>query len=134
MGAQAQVEFDASNSFEVIVSNAETNEAMQFHYNHQNNALSILRDRSGVIDFDGGFPNTQSVDNMIRMGEGRQVRLLLDWSSAEIFIDDGLYVMTSRMFPNQPYDTLSLSNSGTEDLIITLFKLASVQSVWPASQ
>ena len=30
-----QVEFDASNSFEVIVSNAETNEAMQFNYNHQ---------------------------------------------------------------------------------------------------
>ena len=30
------------------------------------------------------------------MGEGRQFRMLLDWSSAEIFIDNGLYVMTSR--------------------------------------
>jgi len=129
--AQAQVEFDASNSFEVIVSNAETNEAMQFNYNHQNNALSILRDRSGVIDFDGGFPNTQSVDNMIRMGEGRQVRILLDWSSAEIFIDNGLYAMTSRMFPTKPYDTLTLSNSADQDLVITRFKRASVQSVWP---
>ena len=30
-----QVEFDASNSFEIVVSNAETNEAIQFNYNHQ---------------------------------------------------------------------------------------------------
>ena len=31
-----------------------------------------------------------------QMSEGRKVRLLLDWSSAEIFIDNGLYAMTSR--------------------------------------
>jgi len=130
--AQAEVEFAASNSFEIVVSNAETNEAIQFNYNHQNNAMSILRDQSGLVDFDGGFSNSQSVNNMIRMGEGRQVRLLLDWSSAEIFIDNGLYAMTSRMFPNQPYDTLTFSNSGSEDLLITLFKRASVQSVWPS--
>jgi len=130
--AQAEVEFDASNSFEIVVSNAETNEAIQFNYNHQNNAMSILRDHSGLVDFDGGFSNSQSVNNMIRMGEGRKVRLLLDWSSAEIFIDNGLYAMTSRMFPNQPYDKLTLTNSGTEDLAITLFKRASVQSVWPS--
>ena len=30
-----QVEFYASNSFEIVVSNAETNEAIQFNYNHQ---------------------------------------------------------------------------------------------------
>ena len=30
-----QVEFDASNSFEIVVSNAETNEAIQFNYNHE---------------------------------------------------------------------------------------------------
>ena len=35
-------------------------------------------------------------DHDDQMGEGRQVRLLLDWSSAEIFIDNGLYAMTSR--------------------------------------
>ena len=94
----------------------------------QNNAMSILRDHSGLVDFDGGFSNSQSVNNMIRvsgdhccshylhehhdhhgqhdfdhyhdrdhqMSEGRKVRLLLDWSSAEIFIDNGLYAMTSR--------------------------------------
>merc|ERR1719462_999154 len=119
--AQAEVEFYASNSFEIVVSNAETNEAIQFNYHHQNNAMSIMRDQSGLVDFDGGFSNTQSVNNMIRMGEGRQFRMLLDWSSAEIFIDNGLYVMTSRMFPTKSYDTLTLSNSGSEDLVITLF-------------
>jgi len=128
--AQAEVEFHASNSFEVVVSNSETNEALQINYNHQTNTLTILRERSGVVDFDAGFSNTQSVNNMIRMGEGRQFRMLLDWSSAEIFIDNGLYVMTSRMFPTKSYDTLTLSNSGSEDLVITLFKHSSVQSVW----
>ena len=40
--------------------------------------------------------DNSSDDDHHQMGEGRQVRLLLDWSSAEIFIDNGLYAMTSR--------------------------------------
>ena len=66
--------------------------------------LTIDRSESGQVDFDPSFasePHTASVPNLPE--EPFEVRLIMDASSVEVFLNKGQYVMTEQLFPNQPY-------------------------------
>lgn len=40
------------------------------------------------------------------------LRIFIDRSSIELFGNDGRFVMTNIVFPNEPYSTLSVSSAG----------------------
>lgn len=37
-----------------------------------------------------------------------KVRVFMDWSSIEVFVNDGALAMTSLVFPNEPFDRLRI--------------------------
>ena len=63
------------------------------------------RSESGLTDFSADFPAmtvAPAADtDLIRL------RLFVDRSSIEAFGDGGKFVMTNRVFPSEPYNTLT---------------------------
>jgi fructan beta-fructosidase len=56
------------------------------------------------------------------------ITLIIDVSSVEIFADDGLTVMTSVFFPNQPYNKIHVQS--TDAVIIKKLEYISLNSIW----
>ena len=59
-----------------------------------------------------------------------EIRILMDWSSIEVFINEGQYVMTSQIFPNEFYKQLEIKNNNNSDLILLNFEVNSAESIW----
>ncbi|MDN6206011.1 MAG: GH32 C-terminal domain-containing protein, partial [Staphylococcus simulans] len=84
-------------------------------------AVKITYDKNtGVFELDrsqsGELPNNQ--DNQKRSVQLfdalKSLKIFIDTSSIEIFINEGTHVMTSRLFPVEPYQYCQLSSeSGT---------------------
>lgn len=56
------------------------------------------------------------------------VRMILDRSSVELFIDDGRYVMTELFFPNQAFGEMLLSSYS--DAVLEDLKINTVSNTW----
>lgn len=63
-----------------------------------------------------------------------EVRVLMDWSSVEIFINEGQYAMIAQLFPISPYNELQISNIGTSQLTLENFEISKAESIWKAEK
>jgi fructan beta-fructosidase len=70
--------------------------------------LELDRSAAGVSDFNAEFtrPQTAPID---AASATLQLRMILDRSSVELFVNDGATVMTALVFPGAPYDSVVLS-------------------------
>jgi len=94
--------------FELKNSKAEN---LKFTFNLNAGKLTIDRERSGKIDFNAKFKSGSTAPLMVK--ESYRVRLLVDKSSAEIFVNEGEVAMTTLFFPTETMNTLQLfSNEG----------------------
>lgn len=59
-----------------------------------------------------------------------EVRILMDWSSIEVFINTGQYVMTSQVFPNEDYTNLIFTNTSSSMLTIKDLEVNRAESIW----
>ncbi len=80
-------------------------------YDPAGRTLSFDRRNSGITDFSVDFP-TVTVAPSHNDGRHLSLRLFIDRSSIEIFESDGRFAMTNLVFPNTPYDTLSVKSLG----------------------
>jgi fructan beta-fructosidase len=55
--------------------------------------------------------------------------IILDESSAELFADDGLTVMTEIFFPSKPYNQVHIQTQGRA--VFKKIEYAALQSIWP---
>jgi fructan beta-fructosidase len=97
--------------FSMVFSNSE-GELVAFEKNGE--VLTFDRSKSGLTDFHEAFGNLHQAP--LTGLEVDQVRVFLDRSSIEIFINDGELVMTEILFPSSPYTKATLSgfeNSNT---------------------
>jgi len=74
--------------------------------------LSVNRAQSGKVNFNQAFPATHSVN--VKDLEVKQIRVYLDRSSLEVFVNEGQRVITDLIFPNQPYNKLTLDNQSIQ--------------------
>ena len=65
------------------------------------------RSQAGAADFHEGFA-TQARAPREATSDTLRMRLLADWSSAELFADGGATVMTEVFFPSAPFDRVRL--------------------------
>lgn len=99
-----------ANSVSLVLSNA-LGEHVDMIYDVKKETLSFDRRQSGIVDFSHDFPTatyapTHSSDGKVSL------RIFIDRSSIEVFGNDGRFVMTNLVFPNEPYSTLSLKADG----------------------
>ena len=69
-------------------------------YDAQTGELYVDRTRSGRVDFSRDFPGVQRAPLAARHGKVR-LRILVDWSSVEVFADGGRRVITDQVFPER---------------------------------
>ena len=95
-----------------IVENAnKAGDKVVMTYNPKNHTMSFDRRECGIIDFNENFPAV-TVSPTFEQNGKISLRIFIDRSSIELFGNDGNFVMTNLVFPNEPYSTLSLKSEG----------------------
>ena len=108
-------------------------EAVTFRINRRERRYELDRSRSGQVEFSHAFSPLQTAP-MPTSGEqvsDVQVRLrvFVDRSAIEIFVNEGETVLTDQVFPNHPYTAIHLSaDRGIELRSGAVYDL---QSIWP---
>lgn len=96
--------------------------------NGETGELLFDRTRSGIVDFEASFGKAIQKQPFMPQNDDVEVRLILDRSSIEVFIDGGKHVFTNQLFPKSPYTKLEISGPG--DVDIRELKISRVPSVW----
>ncbi|SDX06558.1 glycoside hydrolase family 32 protein [Paenibacillus sp. CF384] len=93
-------------------------------YEANQNEIYVDRTRSGIIDFHKGFAGIHAV-KLATATESIKLHIFVDRSSVEVFVNDGIAVITDLIFP-EPGATgleLSASEAGMRLRRFELFKL-----------
>ena len=86
------------------------------------------RSKSGKIDFSESFAESIHVLPIVSTNRETDVRIILDRSSIELFIDEGRYVMTEQFFTNAPFSELVLRSK--EETEINDLKINKISNTW----
>jgi fructan beta-fructosidase len=128
---QSEVRFmTASRDFSLTFGN-DREEALVLTMDGDEQIVLLDRSRSGKTDFEASFGQNIQRMPISNIPEGMvEVRLLLDASSVELFINGGQYVMTAQLFPNSPYTKLDIENKGDEPFELQSFEVSGAESIW----
>ena len=74
--------------------------------------MTIDRSASGNTDFNNSFKNKIVCPFVPKAGDNH-FRILIDKTSAEVFVNDGESVITFLYFPTYQYNGLKLSGDGS---------------------
>lgn len=92
--------------------------------------LQVDRRFSGQVDFQKDFgARVHKAPIVLPKEELRNLRVLMDWSSMELFVNEGLLAITEQVFPTEPYDTLIIVNEDSQHPII-IESIKKMESVW----
>jgi fructan beta-fructosidase len=100
-------------------------------YDAQAAELYVDRTRSGRVDFSRDFPGVQRAPLTAHHGKVR-LRILVDWSSVEVFADRGQTVITDQVFPDATSDGVELFADGGSAMLDSL-KIRRLRSSWEAA-
>ncbi|ENH65972.1 Levanase [Fusarium oxysporum f. sp. cubense race 1] len=99
-------------------------------YDFDTNEMFVNRESSGDSSFSASFPGVYYAPLPIRDGKVK-LRILLDWSSVEVFGGHGEETITSQIFPSDSSTGVSLFSVGVvKDVKI---EVHSVSSAWRGS-
>lgn len=84
-------------------------EELEFRFDMTTGFISIHRQKSGLVDFEGRF--AAGMNAPLVKNEAYKVRLLVDKASAELFINEGELALTTVFFPTEIMNTLKLYTS-----------------------
>lgn len=119
----------ASKDFKLVFKN-DLDEVLELKMDRENDTFVLDRRKSGKVGFHKEFGNKEHFMPLGLLGEDPyEMKILLDWSSIEIFLDHGLLVMTEQVFPTAPYNTLIIENKD-ETSEIQLDSIKRMDSIW----
>ena len=127
---QSQIQLKtASKDFTLTFKN-DLEESLVLTMDSKNKAFLVDRMNSGKTDFQAEFGNKKHFMPITMLPDGTyEMKILLDWSSIEIFLDGGTYLMTEQVFPNKPYNIVIIKN-GSNESEIHLESIKHMESVW----
>lgn len=99
-----------ADSVDIRIAN-KAGENVALKYNPSDHTLSFDRRESGIVDFSQDFPAV-TVSPTFDNGKKVSLRIFIDKSSMEVFGNNGKFVMTNLVFPNEPYASISVSAKG----------------------
>lgn len=106
-------------------------DSLVLQLNQKDKMFSLDRSKSGKVDFKPEFvlgKQHMPVPNLPT--DAIEVRMLLDKSSLEIFLNKGQYVMTNQIFPNADYTELTLENTSDTEQKIDSLSESKVMRIW----
>ena len=112
--------------FSVVLSN-DRGEEIIMGFDKAQNQYFIDRTRSGKIAFQKEFA-ARHVAPRLTTGPVLDFTLVIDDSSVEFFVDDGLTVMTSIFFPNKPFTNIHLRSS--DSVRIEKLEFMHLNGIW----
>ncbi|NDV44286.1 glycoside hydrolase family 32 protein [Flagellimonas sediminis] len=119
----------ASKDFSIVYGNS-LGEKVVLTLNAGRNQFLVDRSASGKIDFQEDFGNKTHVAPLqLLNGDPVEMEILLDKSSMEVFINGGLLVMTEQVFPNEPYNSITVENNDPEANVI-VESIKKMESIW----
>lgn len=126
----SEVYFTAvGDDFLVAFENA-VGDSLTLHFDKQKDVFTLNRSASGRVDFQKSFANDQQMPMTDLVGEALDVRIFMDWSSIEIFINGGQHTLTAQVFPNEFYTTMKFENKENEKMEIKSLQVNAVKRVW----
>ena len=128
---ESEIRFrSALRDFEILFTN-ESGDSLVLEMDREKKEFRLDRSRSGQVDFHEKFAERIQLMPLEDLPEDPfEIRILLDWSSIEIFINEGQYVLTAQIFPDDYYKELQISNGSIGDLILLDFEVSSAESIW----
>ncbi|MEX0288483.1 MAG: glycoside hydrolase family 32 protein [Flavobacteriaceae bacterium] len=128
---QAEIRFTTTARDFVLNFKNVLNEELVLTMDSTQKTFLLDRVASGKTDFQADFGSKihqMPIENLPQ--EEYEVRILIDWSSVEVFINEGQYVMTAQIFPNEPYTMLNISNPSQAEVILSDLEVNVAESIW----
>ena len=129
--SQAEIKFvTTTKDFTLDIRN-DLDEALTLTMNGSKQLFQLDRAGSGKTDFSATFANSVHQMPIPILPDGEyEVRILIDWSSIEIFINGGQYVMTDLVFPNADFNQLMIENTSNDPMELKDFRVARINGTW----
>lgn len=118
------INLDKKSAFEINFKFKQ--DEISLNYSSEAQELVLNRENS-ASDFHPDFRTEQIVN--IDKKEKLKLQIFIDWSSIEIFINEGLQVITSLIFPEEIIVDIFINNYA-KDLIIDKLDLFKLDSIW----
>lgn len=115
-GVAFELKGEVENDFSLIFSN-ELGEKVTI--TREMGLINIDRSQAGKSDF---HPDFAAVHSAPMSWEAKSIRIFMDASSIELFVNDGEIVLTSLLFPSSPYKTVELISGVNDGELIRLKK------------
>ena len=93
---------------------------MKIAYDADTKLFSVDRTQSGETEFSDQF---KAVTVAPVRGSLSEVRIFVDKSSVEVVDDEGRVSLTNLVFPNEPYNKVSLRTAKGSKAYITIYEL-----------
>ena len=113
--------------FSLVLSN-DLDEKLTIGFDKTLNQYFIDRTASGKVDFQKEFAAKHSAPR-IADNQKMNISIILDESSAELFADDGLTVMTEIFFPGKPYSQIHIKTN--DRVLFKKLEYIELKSIWP---
>ena len=128
---QSEIRFTTAHRDFVLSLKNDSKDSLAIAMNGKGKMLNFDRRNSGLTDFKDNFATGVQEMPIDNLPEGAiEIRILLDASSIELFVNQGQYVMTNQIFPRDTYTTLEFLNTSGKELEVSAFSERSVQRIW----
>jgi fructan beta-fructosidase len=101
-------------------------------YDVTTSEVYVDRTRSGNVGFSRDFPGVHRAPLPVSDGDVR-LRILVDWSSVEVFAEDGERVITDQIFPAAASEGVSVFAEGG-DVKLDSLAIRPMRSIWRTQQ
>ncbi len=129
--SQGELRFKTSSTNFTIVLKNSLGEKLSLLCDVTEGKFTLDRSASGETDFNEAFGNKVHYMPINNFGDKAfEVRIFIDWSSIEVFLNKGQYVMTDLIFPKEPYNTIEITNKSEQEMVLKDFEIAKVKSIW----
>ncbi len=127
--SQSNIEFDVptqpGNNFSIELSNSSQDKVS---IKVSDGRLTVDRSRSGIVDFSPEFARRNQ--SMKLSSPVQHIQLIIDRSSIEIILNKGAQWFSCQLFPNRPWETISIQGDDPLNFGIQNARIQSVRSVW----
>ena len=127
---QSDIRLNLKNQDTRILFNNPKGDELVLEIDAASNRVTLDRTQSGITDFQEDFKEKVHHMPVPNLPDLFELRILLDWSSIEIFINGGQYVMTDQVFPREKFNLLIMENTSDEAMSLRLTGPTKVDRVW----